>query len=104
MTQQTDTFLNDSIQDCLSRLFLNKFIRLKAICKKKNMKRFYTLHIHRNLFQEITASLFYGRIGCNPQTRHYYFQNSNEAHQFLKHTLKKRLNAKKRIGVNYQLG
>ena len=73
MAQQTDTFANDSIQDYLSRLFLNKFIRLKAICENKNMKRFYTLHIHRIFFQEITVSLFYGRIGCNPQTRHYYF-------------------------------
>lgn len=104
MKKQTDNFLTYSIQNCLEHLILNKFIRLKAICENKNMKRFYTMHIHKNLFQEITVSLFYGRIGCLPQTRNYYFQNGNEAHQFLKHTLRKRLQAKKRIGVNYQLG
>lgn len=104
MKQQTDTFLNCSIQNCLKHLFLNKFIHLKAICKKKNMKRFYTIHIHKNLFQEITVSLYYGRIGSHAQTKHYYFQHDNEAHQFLRYMLRKRLNAKKRIGVNYQLG
>lgn len=102
MKKQTNTFLNNSIQHCLKHLLSKKFIRLKAICEEKNIKRFYTVYIHKNIFKETTVSLFYGRIGSNSQTRHYYFKNQKDITQFLKRMLRKRLHAKNRIGVNYK--
>jgi predicted DNA-binding WGR domain protein len=88
---------------CLKHLNDYKVIRLKAVKLDQNINRYYTIYIHKNLFQGLTVSLYYGRIGRGGQLKQFYFAHIHQIEKFLKPLLKKRLNAKKRIGVNYKL-
>ena len=66
------------------------------------MARFYTIRIDRNLWDHITVSTSYGRIGTRGNTKHEYFEEAKEAQVYLRSVIRKRLNSKKRIGVDYR--
>ncbi len=95
--------LDKKIKVCLKYLNVYKMICLRAVDLSQNIKRYYTIHIHKNLFQDITVSLYYGHIGRGGQLKYYHFSTMDQIEPFLKPILKRRLNAKKRIGVNYKL-
>jgi predicted DNA-binding WGR domain protein len=78
-------------------------LKLQAIHIKHNLARFYTIRIDRNLWNQITVSTSYGRIGTHGNIKHAYFEEDKDAQIYLKSVLRKRLNSEKRIGVDYRI-
>ena len=78
-------------------------IELEAKNKSNNLNRYYNIVIFKNLFGELSLQTVYGRIGQKGQTKTYIFPEKDECLKKLKQILKKRLQAKKRIGVDYEI-
>ena len=78
-------------------------IQLNATYPQKNIYRWYTIRIDKNLFGEWCLSLSYGRIGHRGQTKLSFWTDITLLIRQLKRILKKRLNSSKRIGCNYQI-
>lgn len=77
-------------------------VRLKAQAPYRNVARFYTLRKSTNLWGEVVVSSSFGRIGTHGNVTHRYFTDTSQAEAYIATTLRKRLNASKRIGCNYQ--
>ena len=77
-------------------------ISLEAHNTDRNVKRFYDIAIMPSLFSHHSVLISYGRIGQKPRYISYIASSLDEAINFIKPRLKKRLNAKKRIGCNYK--
>lgn len=92
-----------NLDTAMLELHTKGILTLKAINAALNIKRYYTIRIDRNLFGETSISTSYGRIGSKGQLKHDYFESPEAGNTFLRSTLRKRLNSKKRIGVNYTL-
>ena len=90
-----------NLDTAILELHVNGIITLKAVNPDLNVKRYYTIRIDRNLFGETSISTSYGRIGSKGQLKHYYFESQDSGNSFLRSTLRKRLNSKNRIGVEY---
>jgi predicted DNA-binding WGR domain protein len=78
-------------------------LKLTATNRASNLARFYTIRIDRNLWNHITVSTSYGRIGTHGNIKHAYFEEDKDAQIYLKSVLRKRLNSEKRIGVDYRI-
>lgn len=76
-------------------------VSLKACNPKRNLFRFYTLSLDRDLFKDWVVTSCYGRIGCRGTIRRKSYTSYKEAKGIYNRILKKRLNAKSRIGCNY---
>lgn len=78
-------------------------IRLHAKYPPKNIYRWYNLRVDQNLFGEWWLSISYGRIGQRGQSKHYRWSDVTLLMAQIKSILRKRLNATKRIGCNYEI-
>lgn len=78
-------------------------IRLHAKHLPRNIDRWYSLRVDKNLFNEWCLSISYGRIGQRGQSKQYRWPDTAVLMTQIKSTLRKRLNATNRIGCNYQI-
>lgn len=78
-------------------------IRLHAKHPPKNIFRWYCLRVDKNLFGEWCLSSSYGRIGQRGQLKLSFWNDITLLLRQLKTILRKRLNATKRIGCNYEI-
>ena len=76
-------------------------IRLEAINAENNIHRFYEIHLSRDLFNQWTLQTLFGRIGSSGTLKSYGLDNLKDALKQIRFSMKKRLNAINRIGVNY---
>lgn len=74
---------------------------LQAVSLKRNIKRFYKIWTWRDLFNNLTVHVHYGRIGTQGLKKAYIAHDDTHAMTLIYKCLNKRLNAAKRIGVNY---
>lgn len=81
----------------------NFIIKLEARNPDKGNLRAYTINAHKDLFGHWFIHITYGRIGRPGRTVTYSSSNDQEAKQIVKHCLKRRSSAPKRIGVAYQV-
>ena len=78
-------------------------IRLQAKNPPKNIFRWYSLRVDQNLFGEWCLSISYGRIRQRGQSKHYSWPDMASLIIQMKAILRKRFNATKRIGCNYEI-
>jgi predicted DNA-binding WGR domain protein len=79
-------------------------LSFKAENIEKNIKRFYSITIEKNLFDEFEVITYYGRVGSRNGTRKtYYPQSLTDIKKQVLYLLKKRASAPKRIGCPYVL-
>ncbi len=79
------------------------YIKMRAINLAVNVDRAYEILFQRGLFNSWVVIISYGRYGQKGgQTKTYSFDLEAQAQSFFNKTLKKRLNASKRIGCNYR--
>lgn len=76
-------------------------VYLRASNPSKNIRRWYSLRIGKDLFGEWLLISQWGRQGFRGQYKEYIFSNEAEAQQKYQTILKKRLNSKSRIGCDY---
>jgi len=69
----------------------------------RKVDRYYTVIISPNLFGEIVLQTIYGRNGTRGQKRTYTFSSHQECMLKLNEVLRKRLNARGRLGTNYSI-
>jgi predicted DNA-binding WGR domain protein len=78
-------------------------ISLNAKNPAQNILRWYTVRVDKNLFGEWCLYLSYGRIGQRGQLKLSFWNDITLLLRQLKSILRKRLNATKRIGYNYEI-
>lgn len=78
-------------------------ICLHAKNPAQNIRRWYTLRVDKNLLGEWCLYLSYGRIGQRGQLKQSFWKDITLLLRQLKAILRKRLNATKRIGCNYEI-
>lgn len=78
-------------------------IQLQAEHPQKNIYRWYTIRVDKNLFGEWCLCLSYGRIGQRGQLKQSFRNDLTLLIRQLKSILRKRLNAANRIGCNYEI-
>lgn len=88
------TFGTDTIQN---------HIHLQAINPDTNTFRDYEITLTPGLLNHWVVLIAYGRIGTKGQQKTYAFETIAKAQHFIQKCLKKRMNAKKRIGCEYKL-
>lgn len=76
---------------------------LKAVNHTKNVNRWYSLRVGQDLFGEWILITQWGRQGFKGQYKEYVFSDEGLIQKEVKRILKKRLNAKTRIGCNYEI-
>lgn len=64
--------------------------------------RSYRLEAGRDLFGTWLVEVTYGRIGTPGRRLRYVARDEAEARKLVRHTLRRRATAKKRIGVSYR--
>jgi hypothetical protein len=79
------------------------FYRLRAHNSAKNVDRMYSLRLCRTLFGEWVIMTHWGRKGQKVREKWYTFDEEALAQKKFQQVLKRRLNAQKRIGCNYQI-
>lgn len=77
------------------------FWDMRALHPETGLRRFYTLRVLQNLFGDWELIVHHGRIGTRGRTRRLFFEDPATLPQKLAAVLRKRLNAKARLGVNY---
>lgn len=77
-------------------------VSLKACNPERNVFRFYTLSLDRDLFNKWMLTCCYGRIGCKGTLKTYSLLSYDEGKRLYNRALKKRVNAKGRIGCDYK--
>lgn len=87
----------------INHLFDEGHIYLRAIYPRRNIFRFYAMHISRDLFSNLCLITTYGRIGTRGVTRKYCPHNLDDLNKIIKILLKKRLTAEGRLGCNYSV-
>jgi excinuclease UvrABC nuclease subunit len=76
-------------------------LRLKAQQFERNINRDYEIAVYKVLLGFWGVVLAFGRQGKKGDSRNYVFATLQEAQQFVRKTLQKRLRAPKRIGCPY---
>ena len=79
------------------------FCSLMAKDTLKNIDRKYSLLLQRDLFGGWILITRWGRDGSKGQGKQYSFTDEAKAQKKFQQVLKRRLNAQKRIGCNYQV-
>ena len=78
-------------------------LKLRATNPVINLDRSYEIVCQRGLFNSWLVTTAYGRYGQKRgQSKTAIFDTKSQAQIFIDKVLKKRLNAKKRIGCNYE--
>ena len=70
---------------------------------EKNHHRRYEIVIGRDLLDDWTVAVRYGRVGQSSQERHYASAKPEEVRAIIRDCLRRRLSAPKRIGCPYRL-
>lgn len=78
-------------------------VSLRAINPTKNVNRVYNIKMDETLFNSRTVITERGRYGKTLQPKIEKFNDEKDLKRFLKSNLRKRLNAKKRIGCDYMI-
>jgi len=78
-------------------------IKMKAYNPENDIDRFYTLRTDQNLFGEYVLTINHGKNGNMGRMRREYFEDQNEMLQEMRSLIKRRLNAKSRLGVDYKI-
>ncbi len=78
-------------------------IRLEACLATRKINRFFYIQFGHNLFGNPFIQVNNGRIGSRGRIRELMFNNDDDCHKKLREMVRKRLNAQKRLGVNYQI-
>lgn len=76
---------------------------LHAKYPARNILRWYTIRVDKNLLGEWCLYLSYGRIGQRGHLKLSFWNDLTLLLRQLKTILRKRLNATKRIGCNYEI-
>jgi predicted DNA-binding WGR domain protein len=93
----------ESVQESQTGKSIPCYIKLRATNPALNLDRAYEILFQKGLFNSWLITTAYGRYGHKGvQTKTYSFDLEIQAQSFFNKTLKKRLNAKKRIGCNYE--
>ncbi len=69
----------------------------------RNHHRRYEVAVGRDLLDDWTVTVRYGRIGQGGQVRQYASSNAEEMRTVIRERLRRRLSAPKRIGCPYRL-
>jgi hypothetical protein len=77
--------------------------RLEACDPARNHFRAYRIEAGTDLLGDWLVDITYGRIGAPGRTIRHVAANEQEARVIVRHCLKRRSTARKRIGVSYQL-
>lgn len=70
---------------------------------EKNHHRRYSITVGRDLFDDWTVSVRYGRVGRRGQEMHFAGPNPDAMQLIVRNCLKKRVSAPRRIGCAYRL-
>ena len=76
---------------------------LRAEKQELNINRVYEIYLNKGLFDSWVVITAFGRYGAGSQQKVSGFILLEEAKKFISKILKKRLNAKARIGCNYKI-
>lgn len=76
-------------------------VHLVAIDPVRNIRRWYTVSVERDLFGSFIVRTGWGRIGRSGRIAVRSFVSEGEAAGFVQAVLKRRSTAKRRIGVPY---
>ncbi len=74
---------------------------LRATNLSKNIRRWYSLRMGQDLFGDWLLITQWGRQGFKGHYKQYVFPEEAKAQKEFQRILKKRLNARNRIGCNY---
>lgn len=83
-------------------LCLGRRVAFQAVCPQRNVFRFYTIDIDRDLFGDVVICTHYGRIGTHGVIRKYWPKDPEETQKILRRLIQKRLNSEKRCGCQYK--
>ena len=78
-------------------------VAFEAHNSEKNHHRRYELTVGRDLFDDWTVSIRYGRIGQEGQRKQFSSPKAEEIRSIIGERLRRRLSATKRIGCPYRL-
>jgi predicted DNA-binding WGR domain protein len=86
---------------CLQDLIEHGFLELRAINPDRNIARFYSLRVNKNLFGELTLTVTNGRIGKKGRVQNSYWPSIDLLIEEVKKRLKRRFSSVPRLGVKY---
>jgi predicted DNA-binding WGR domain protein len=78
-------------------------IEFEAHCDERNHHRRYEIVLGRDLLDEWTVSIRYGRTGRSGQEQRFGCPKAEEARMIIRDRLRRRLSARRRIGCPYRL-
>ena len=78
-------------------------VALEARHAERNHHRRYQLIVGRDLLDDWTVEISYGRIGQGGQTIRYASANPRDMQDVIRHRLRRRLTAPTRIGCPYRV-
>jgi hypothetical protein len=78
-------------------------IALEAHSNEHNHHRLYEIIVGRDLFDDWTLSIHYGRVGCGYQTQKFAGKDEEEIRAMVRERLRRRQSAPKRIGCSYRV-
>lgn len=78
-------------------------LALEAHNDTENHHRRYVIEVGQDLFKEWTLAVRYGRVGTRGQEQQFAVAEESELSALIQDRLRRRLNAKKRIGCPYRL-
>jgi hypothetical protein len=78
-------------------------VTFEAHSQEENHHRRYQITIGRDLFNDWTVAICYGRTGQAGQEKRFASPNEEEMRRVISERLRRRLSASKRIGCAYRL-
>ena len=78
-------------------------VAIEAHSTEKNHHRWYQLTLGRDLLEDWTVSIRYGRMGQAGRELQYAATSADDMRTFIRRRLQRRLSAPKRIGCAYRL-
>ena len=78
-------------------------LALEAHSDEQNHHRRYEIVVGRDLLDDWTVSVRYGRVGQGGQEQRYASKDASEIRAIIRDKLQRRLSAPKRIGCPYRL-
>lgn len=78
-------------------------ISLRAVNPARNIARHYQIELSRDLFGLWVVDCRWGRIGTVGRARRVSFQEPAQAQAYMQGLIRRRIAARRRIGVPYQM-
>lgn len=78
-------------------------VSLEAVCPERNHFRAYSMEVGRNLFGGWQVTIRHGRIGARGRVIVRCPSSEAETRELVLELLSKRLQARKRVGIDYQI-